>query len=102
MWCKVMVMMQGDDDRTIVFQQAEQVTIFCRQQMEYSEDDSKAAVQLTDAQKLCKVIIELVDTEKSYVKVLQNVLVFFARTRAVFLYSEETEVGGGGWDVDAG
>ena len=52
-------------------QSAEQVTLFCRQQVEYSDDDQepKPSVQLSNAQKLRKVIVELVDTERSYVKV---------------------------------
>ena len=51
-------------------QRAEQVTLFCRQQVEYSDDDEpKPSVHLSQAQKLRKVIIELVDTERSYVKV---------------------------------
>lgn len=51
-------------------QRAEQVTLFCRQQVEYSDDEEpKPSVHLSQAQKLRKVIIELVDTERSYVKV---------------------------------
>lgn len=51
-------------------QRAEQVTLFCRQQVEYSDDDEpRPSVHLSQAQKLRKVIIELVDTERSYVKV---------------------------------
>ena len=50
-------------------QSAEQVTLFCRQQLEHSDDDAKPAAQLTTAQRLRKVILELVDTERSYVKV---------------------------------
>lgn len=51
-------------------QRAEQVTLFCRQQIEYSdEEEPKQNIQLSQAQKLRKVIIELVDTERSYVKV---------------------------------
>lgn len=54
-------------------QRAEQVTLFCRQQVEYSDDDEpKQSVRLSEAQKLRKVIIELVDTERSYVKVNKN------------------------------
>ena len=47
------------------------MTLFCRQQVEYSDDDQepKPSVQLSSAQKLRKVIVELVDTERSYVKV---------------------------------
>lgn len=56
-------------------QRAEQVTLFCRQQVEYSDDDEpKPSVHLSQAQKLRKVIIELVDTERSYVKVNKNIL----------------------------
>ena len=51
-------------------QTAEQVTLFCRQQIEYSDDEEpKQNIQLSQAEKLRKVIIELVDTERSYVKV---------------------------------
>lgn len=51
-------------------QTAEQVTMFCRRQIEYSDDEEpKPSVHLSQAQKLRKVIIELVDTERSYVKV---------------------------------
>lgn len=54
-------------------QRAEQVTLFCRQQVEYSDDDEpKPSVHLSQAQKLRKVIVELVDTERSYVKVNTN------------------------------
>ena len=54
-------------------QRAEQVTLFCRQQVEYSDDEEpKPSVRLSQAQKLRKVIIELVDTERSYVKVNIN------------------------------
>jgi len=56
-------------------QRAEQVTLFCRQQVEYSDDDEpKPSVQLSQAQKLRKVIIELVDTERSYVKVKNKMI----------------------------
>ena len=41
--------------------------------MEYSDDEEpKPSVRLSQAQKLRKVIIELVDTERSYVKVNMN------------------------------
>lgn len=51
------------------------MTLFCRQQVEYSDDDEpKPSVHLSQAQKLRKVIIELVDTERSYVKVNKNIL----------------------------
>ena len=54
----------------LVSQRAEQVTLFCRQQIEYpDEEEPKQNIQLSQAQKLRKVIIELVDTERSYVKV---------------------------------
>ena len=57
----------------LLTQRAEQVTLFCRQQVEYSDDDEpKPSVHLSQAQKLRKVIIELVDTERSYVKVNKN------------------------------
>lgn len=49
------------------------MTLFCRQQVEYSDDDEpKPSVHLSQAQKLRKVIVELVDTERSYVKVNTN------------------------------
>lgn len=59
-----------------LLQSAEQVTLFCRQQVEYSDDDQepKPSVQLSNAQKLRKVIVELVDTERSYVKDLRLLL----------------------------
>ena len=54
----------------VYMQTAEQVTMFCRQQIEYSDDEEpKPSVHLSQAQKLRKVIVELVDTERSYVKV---------------------------------
>ena len=60
-------------------QRAEQVTLFCRQQFEYSDDDEpKPSVHLSQAQKLRKVIIELVNTERSYVKVNKNILATFS------------------------
>ena len=42
--------------------------------LENSEDESRPTVQLSDAEKLRKVIVELVDTEKSYVKDLRRLL----------------------------
>ncbi|KXJ23729.1 Protein still life, isoforms C/SIF type 2 [Exaiptasia diaphana] len=57
-----------------LLQQAEQVTIFCRQQLEYSDDESRPNIHLTEADKLRKVIIELLDTERSYVKDLKLLL----------------------------
>lgn len=58
-----------------LLQRAEQVTLFCRRQMEYSDDEEpKPSVRLSQAQKLRKVIIELVDTERSYVKDLRLLL----------------------------
>ncbi|XP_029197221.2 protein still life, isoforms C/SIF type 2-like [Acropora millepora] len=58
-----------------LLQRAEQVTLFCRQQIEYSdEEEPKQSIQLSQAQKLRKVIIELVDTERSYVKDLRLLL----------------------------
>ena len=60
-------------------QRAEQVTLFCRQQVEYSDDDEpKPSVHLSQAQKLRKVIIELVNTERSYVKVNKNTFATFS------------------------
>jgi len=54
----------------VYMQSAEQVTLFCRQQIEYSDDEEpKPSIHLSQAQKLRKVIIELVNTERSYVKV---------------------------------
>lgn len=51
------------------------MTLFCRQQVEYSDDDEpKPSIHLSQAQKLRKVIIELVDTERSYVKVNKTIL----------------------------
>lgn len=65
-------------------QTAEQVTGFCRSPVEtrkssptgsiVSSQSQQAAVltpsrQLTDAEKLRKVILELIDTERTYVKV---------------------------------
>ncbi|XP_068698035.1 rho guanine nucleotide exchange factor TIAM1-like [Montipora foliosa] len=58
-----------------LLQTAEQVTLFCRQQIEYSDDEEpKQNIQLSQAEKLRKVIIELVDTERSYVKDLRLLL----------------------------
>ncbi|XP_027051518.1 T-lymphoma invasion and metastasis-inducing protein 1-like isoform X1 [Pocillopora damicornis] len=58
-----------------LLQRAEQVTLFCRRQVEYSDDEEpKPSVRLSQAQKLRKVIIELVDTERSYVKDLRLLL----------------------------
>ena len=65
-------------------QRAEQVTLFCRRQVEYSDDEEpKPSVRLSQAQKLRKVIIELVDTERSYVKVNMNDIqkLFFRRKK---------------------
>lgn len=63
---------------------AEQVTGFCRSPQETRKSSPTGSVassvsnamltpsrQLTDAEKLRKVILELVETEKSYVKVRQ-------------------------------
>ena len=62
----------------VYMQTAEQVTMFCRQQIEYADDEEpKPSIQLSQAQKLRKVIVELVDTERSYVKVyFTNYIVF--------------------------
>ena len=52
--------------------------------MEYSDDEEpKPSVRLSQAQKLRKVIIELVDTERSYVKVNMNHIhkLFFRREK---------------------
>lgn len=52
--------------------------------MEYSDDEEpKPSVRLSQAQKLRKVIIELVDTERSYVKVNMNDIhkLFFRRKK---------------------
>ncbi|XP_032228950.1 protein still life, isoform SIF type 1 isoform X2 [Nematostella vectensis] len=59
-----------------LLQQAEQVTIFCRQQLEIQDEDqgTKPAVHFTPAQKLRKVIYELAETERSYVKDLKLLL----------------------------
>lgn len=58
-----------------LLQRAEQVTMFCRQQIEYSDDEEpKPSIHLSQAQKLRKVIIELVNTERSYVKDLRLLL----------------------------
>lgn len=47
--------------------------------MEYSDDEEpKPSVRLSQAQKLRKVIIELVDTERSYVKVNMNGILRFS------------------------
>ena len=57
----------------VYLQSAEQVTLFCRQQIEYSDDEEpKPSIHLSQAQKLRKVIIELVNTERSYVKVMHG------------------------------
>ena len=58
-----------------VLQSAEQVTLICRQQtLENSEENGRPVVQMNEAQKLRKVILELVDTEKAYVKDLKLLL----------------------------
>lgn len=62
------------------------MTLFCRQQVEYSDDDEpKPSVHLSQAQKLRKVIIELVDTERSYVKVNKNILAALSLCRAFYV-----------------
>ena len=56
--------------------------------MEYSDDEEpKPSVRLSQAQKLRKVIIELVDTERSYVKVNMNDIhkLFFRRKKSKLL-----------------
>lgn len=66
------------------FQTAEQVTGFCRSPGETRKSSPTGSVvstqsqalltpsrQLTDAEKLRKVILELIDTERTYVKVNQ-------------------------------
>ncbi|KAK9888783.1 hypothetical protein WA026_001008 [Henosepilachna vigintioctopunctata] len=66
---------------------AEQVTGFCRSPMETRKSSPTGSIhssasntllttskQLTDSEKLRKVILELVDTEKAYVKHLNNLL----------------------------
>lgn len=64
---------------------AEQVTTYCRSPQETRKSSPTGSVtssatsnavltpsrQLTDAEKLRKVILELVDTERAYVKVIQ-------------------------------
>mgnify|MGYP007092106012 CR=1 FL=1 len=64
---------------------AEQVTTYCRSPQETRKSSPTGSVtssasnavltpsrQLTDAEKLRKVILELVDTERAYVKVILN------------------------------
>ncbi|XP_053674323.1 protein still life, isoform SIF type 1 [Anopheles nili] len=89
---------------------AEQVTGFCRSPQETRKSSPTGSVassmsnvmltpsrQLTDAEKLRKVILELVDTEKSYVKHLNNLLEYYLEPlkRETFLsYAEITALFG--------
>jgi T-lymphoma invasion and metastasis-inducing protein 1 len=74
-------------------QTAEQITGFCRSPVEtrkssptgsiVSSQSQQAAVltpsrQLTDAEKLRKVVLELVDTERTYVKV--NITIIYSES----------------------
>uniref|UniRef100_A0A182K6X6 Still life n=1 Tax=Anopheles christyi TaxID=43041 RepID=A0A182K6X6_9DIPT len=83
---------------------AEQVTGFCRSPQETRKSSPTGSVassvsnvmltpsrQLTDAEKLRKVILELVDTEKSYVKHLNNLLEYYLEPlkRETFLSNAE-------------
>jgi hypothetical protein len=69
---------------------AEQVTTYCRSPQETRKSSPTGSVtssasnavltpsrQLTDAEKLRKVILELVDTERAYVKVGREIQYFF-------------------------
>ncbi|XP_065073399.1 protein still life, isoforms C/SIF type 2 isoform X1 [Ochlerotatus camptorhynchus] len=83
---------------------AEQVTGFCRSPQETRKSSPTGSVassvsnamltpsrQLTDAEKLRKVILELVDTEKTYVKHLNNLLEYYLEPlkRETFLSNAE-------------
>ncbi|XP_058053607.1 protein still life, isoform SIF type 1 [Anopheles bellator] len=83
---------------------AEQVTGFCRSPQETRKSSPTGSVassvsnvmltpsrQLTDAEKLRKVILELVETEKSYVKHLNNLLEYYLEPlkRETFLSNAE-------------
>jgi T-lymphoma invasion and metastasis-inducing protein 1 len=70
---------------------AEQVTTYCRSPQGTRKSSPTGSItssasnahltpsrQLTDAEKLRKVILELVDTERAYVKVSENKLTTFA------------------------
>lgn len=62
--------------------------------MEYSDDEEpKPSVRLSQAQKLRKVIIELVDTERSYVKVNMNDIqkLFFRRKKKQTILKQKIE-----------
>lgn len=83
---------------------AEQVTTYCRSPQETRKSSPTGSVtssasnavltpsrQLTDAEKLRKVILELVDTERAYVKVnnlMTNLKLNFDDTIICFLYLE--------------
>ncbi|XP_055627879.1 protein still life, isoforms C/SIF type 2 isoform X3 [Toxorhynchites rutilus septentrionalis] len=83
---------------------AEQVTGFCRSPQETRKSSPTGSVassvsnamltpsrQLTDAEKLRKVILELVETEKTYVKHLNNLLEYYLEPlkRETFLSNAE-------------
>ncbi|KAL1400986.1 hypothetical protein pipiens_006983 [Culex pipiens pipiens] len=83
---------------------AEQVTGFCRSPQETRKSSPTGSVassvsnamltpsrQLSDAEKLRKVILELVDTEKTYVKHLNNLLEYYLEPlkRETFLSNAE-------------
>ncbi|XP_055686220.1 protein still life, isoforms C/SIF type 2-like isoform X19 [Lutzomyia longipalpis] len=81
---------------------AEQITGFCRSPQETRKSSPTGSVsssiaglapsrQLSDAEKLRKVILELVDTEKTYVKHLNNLLEYYLEPlkRETFLSNAE-------------
>ncbi|XP_070499233.1 protein still life, isoforms C/SIF type 2 isoform X2 [Chironomus tepperi] len=83
---------------------AEQVTTYCRSPQETRKSSPTGSVtssasnavltpsrQLTDAEKLRKVILELVDTERAYVKHLNNLLEYYLEPlkRETFLSNAE-------------
>jgi hypothetical protein len=66
----------GPSDDTIksLLQECERVNVICRMETEFVEQPEEVSIArvkpLTNAQKLRKVIFELVETEKNYVKVI--------------------------------
>lgn len=73
-WLLLTTAMCVDDNKLVVLQSAEQVTHFCRMAHEILEPAGANPViqprsqPMSDAQKLRKVILELINTEKAYVR----------------------------------
>ena len=60
------------------------MTTFCRQHDFVREIEKQT--ELSDAEKLRRIILELVDTEKNYLKVRRETFVIFSKKRYYLLH----------------